>query len=138
MKEDQEYRTSKKIGHLNNVDVPFSHKQKLNQAIILPASPTIDRHPESNLVLEDVILSKARIVCSKYKLELEKLTTIQRVFLMRYRCHNCGLVPLYHLNLSNMKKAQCKMCGQHVKFSNSGKYGRIRKEIVREIMAEGF
>jgi DNA-directed RNA polymerase subunit RPC12/RpoP len=78
---------------------------------------------------ERLLAMHARAICVKYNLRLEEFTPIQRKFLTHYRCGQCGLLPLYHLDLSHIKRVRCRNCKHLVAFTTKGKYGKMRKHI---------
>ena len=78
----------------------------------------------------DLLLSqKAEQLCKIEGINYRSLEPIQRLFLTHYRCPMCKLLPLYHLNLAHPKRVRCGKCGNLISFTNSGKYGRLRKKI---------
>jgi hypothetical protein len=78
----------------------------------------------------DLLLSqKAELLCKGEKINYKSLEPIQRLFLTHYRCPTCKLLPLYYLNLAHPKRVRCGKCGNLISFTNSGKYGRLRKKI---------
>lgn len=83
------------------------------------------------------LLVKARCACEKSKVEFRVLSTVQRKFVTHYRCPQCGLLPLYHLDLTHPKRVRCGKCRHTVPLRNSGKYGRLRKEIAIELWLAG-
>ena len=90
------------------------------------------RHLNLGLYLDRV----ARIACINRQVRYEKLTPVQRLHVSHFRCHHCGLVPLYSLNLTHRTRPRCAKCNNTVTFTSSGKYGRIRKEIALRIKSE--
>jgi predicted nucleic-acid-binding Zn-ribbon protein len=86
--------------------------------------------------LDELLLKKTRATCDRYKIEFAQLSTIQRKFLTHFRCSQCGLVPLYQINLLHIKRVRCRKCGQLVGFKRTGKYGKLRKEIAIELVKE--
>ena len=76
-----------------------------------------------------LLAEKADQVCGAEGISYVKLKPIQRLFLTHYRCHKCKLLPLYHLNLAHPKRVRCGRCSNFVNFTNSGKYGRLRKKL---------
>lgn len=83
------------------------------------------------------LLVEAMIACEKSNLKFLFLSTVQRKFITHYRCTECGLLPLYRLNLTHPKRVRCGNCGQTVSLRNGGKYGRLRKEIAFELWRTG-
>ncbi len=78
----------------------------------------------------DLLLSqKAEQLCNTQGINYKGLEPIQRLFLTHYRCPMCKLLPLYYLNLAHPKRVRCGKCGNLITFTNSGKYGRMRKRI---------
>jgi hypothetical protein len=78
----------------------------------------------------DLLLSqKAEKLCKTEGVNYKGMEPIQRLFLTHYRCPICKLLPLYYLNLAHPKRVRCGKCGNLVSFTNSGKYGRMRKKI---------
>lgn len=86
--------------------------------------------------LDELLLKKTRATCDRYKIEFAQLSTIQRKFLTHFRCSQCGLLPLYQINLLHIKRVRCRKCGQSVAFKRTGKYGKFRKEIAIELVKE--
>ena len=78
----------------------------------------------------DLLLSQKAEELSKTEgINYKGLEPIQRLFLTHYRCPICKLLPLYHLNLAHPKRVRCSRCGNLIRFTSSGKYGRLRKKI---------
>ena len=86
--------------------------------------------------IEEVLLRKTKDICERYKVQFSHLTLIQRKFVTHYRCGQCGLLPLYNLDLLHVKRVRCRECGQLISFKKKGKYGKLRKEIAFELMKE--
>jgi hypothetical protein len=82
---------------------------------------------------EDLLLKATRLICQRHNLSLVNLTSIQKKFLTHYRCSNCGLLPLYYVNVSHAKRVRCNRCHDLVPFKARGKYGKIRKAIAFEL-----
>jgi len=83
-----------------------------------------------NTASPDLMLSqKAEQLCKIEGINYKGLEPIQRLFLTHYRCPVCKLLPLYYLNLAHPKRVRCGKCGNLISFTNSGKYGRLRKKI---------
>jgi DNA-directed RNA polymerase subunit RPC12/RpoP len=95
---------------------------------------TLARPPEEELSMNQALLNRTREICERYKIHFAQLTVIQRKFVTHYRCEQCGLLPLYKLDLLHMKRVRCRNCGGLVAFKNKGKYGRLRKEIAVELI----
>src|SRR5581483_6463760 len=83
----------------------------------------------AKLGLEQAMSESTRRACATAGISLAGLTPIQRMFLTHYRCSNCKMLPLYHLDLKNSKRPRCGVCRSHVALRNSGKYGKVRKQI---------
>jgi len=92
--------------------------------------------PIDMLAADELLLKSTRAICHRYRIEFAQLSTIQRKFLTHYRCNQCGLVPLYQINLLHVKRVRCKKCGQLTAFTRKGKYGKLRKEIAFELAKE--
>ena len=88
------------------------------------------------LSIDDLLLKSTKAICERYKIHFAQLTTIQRKFVTNYRCSECGLLPLYNLNLLHVKRVRCRICGQLIAFKRKGKYGKLRKEIAFALMKE--
>lgn len=88
------------------------------------------------LSIDELLLKSTKAICERYKIHFAQLTTIQRKFVTNYRCSQCGLLPLYHLNLLHVKRVRCRRCGQLIAFKRKGKYGKLRKEIAFALMKE--
>ena len=85
---------------------------------------------------EELLVRSTRAICSRHNIIYIQLTCLQRKFLTHYRCSNCGLVPLYHINLSHVKRVRCRKCGELTPFTRKGKYGKLRKEVAFELAKE--
>jgi len=92
--------------------------------------------PIEGLSTDQLLLRSTKIICEKYRIHFAHLSTIQRKFVTHYRCSQCGLLPLYHLDLLHIKRVRCRKCGQLIAFKKKGKYGKLRKEIAFEFMKE--
>ena len=88
------------------------------------------------LSMDHFLLASTKAICERYKIHFANLSTIQRKFVTHYRCGQCGLLPLYHLDLLHIKRVRCRKCGQLIAFKKKGKYGKLRKEIAFELMKE--
>lgn len=87
-------------------------------------------HGQQQQPSPDLLLSqKAEQMCKIEGINYRDLVPIQRLFLTHYRCPTCKLLPLYHLNLAHPKRVRCGRCSNFVNFTNSGKYGRLRKKL---------
>jgi len=93
-------------------------------------------HTMERASTDGMLLNRTRAVCERNKIEFGKLSPIQRKFVTHYRCNQCGLLPLYHLNLSHVKRVRCRKCGHLIAFKRKGKYGKLRKEIAFEFVKE--
>lgn len=78
---------------------------------------------------DQLLVNTSKMICSNRNIGFSNLTPIQRLFIMHYRCHACGLLPLYYLDLVHIKRVRCTKCSNLISFTSSGKYGKIRKEI---------
>lgn len=96
----------------------------LDTELVLPSI----EHQE--ILLQDT----ADRVCNREKLVYNRTSHLQRLFITHYRCHTCGYVPLYELNIRHQNRARCTRCGHGVPFKNNGKYGRLRKRIALELL----
>ena len=92
--------------------------------------------PMEGLSIDELLLKSTKAICERYKIHFAQLTTIQRKFVTNYRCSQCGLLPLYHLNLLHVKRVRCRRCGQLIAFKRKGKYGKLRKEIAFALTKE--
>ena len=86
--------------------------------------------------MDQLLLASTRAICEGYKIHFADLSTIQRKFVTHYRCNQCGLLPLYHLDLLHIKRVRCRKCGQLIAFKNKGKYGKLRKEIAFQLVKD--
>lgn len=86
--------------------------------------------------LEKLLLTKTKVTCDKYKIKFAQLSGIQRKFLTHFRCSRCGLLPLYQIDPLHLKRVRCRKCGELVSFKSTGKYGKFRKEIARELVKD--
>ena len=91
---------------------------------------------EQGLSMDQLLLRSTRAICERYGMQFIHLSTIQRKFVTHYRCSQCGLLPLYHLDLLHIKRVRCRKCGQLIAFKKKGKYGKLRKEIAFELVKE--
>lgn len=105
-------------------------------AIDASVEPAI--HSPSLSTPVQLLTEKADQVCSAEGISYVKLKPIQRLFLTHYRCHKCKLLPLYCLDIAHLKRVRCGTCGHQVSFTNSGKYGRLRKKIALLLSREGL
>ncbi len=105
-------------------------------AIDASVEPAI--HSPSLRTPVQLLAEKAGQVCSAEGISYLKLKPIQRLFLTHYRCHKCKLLPLYCLDMAHLKHVRCGACGHQVSFTNSGKYGRLRKKIALLLSREGL
>jgi hypothetical protein len=95
-------------------------------------------HSPSLRTPEQLLAEKADQVCTAEGISYVKLKPIQRLFLTHYRCHKCKLLPLHYLDIAHLKHVRCRACGHQVSFTNSGKYGRLRKKIALSLSREGL
>ena len=79
--------------------------------------------------MERLLEEKFSALCREEGIRQVGMAVMQRLFLTHYRCSACKLLPLYHLDLSNTKKARCGKCGHLVSFTSAGKYGKMRKKL---------
>jgi hypothetical protein len=106
--------------------IEYADDRENSQAIFL--HDVIDgqqQQPSPDLLLSQ----KAEQMCKIEGINYRDLVPIQRLFLTHYRCPTCKLLPLYHLNLAHPKRVRCGRCSNFVNFTNSGKYGRLRKKL---------
>ena len=83
------------------------------------------------LVAADKALARISArACLETGIDFKNTSPIQRLFITRYRCSKCGLLPLYRLIVSKTKRTRCGCCGELIRFRSAGKYGRLRKRIV--------
>lgn len=103
---------------------------------------TIGVFTMGELSMDHLLLKSTKAICERYMIQFSNLTTIQRKFVTNYRCSQCGLLPLYHLDLLHVKRVRCRKCGQLIAFKKNGKYGKLRKEIAfaltKEIQGDGI
>lgn len=78
---------------------------------------------------DQVLNEMAEQLCNREGIGYRSLEPIQRLFLTHYRCPMCKLLPLYYLDITYPKRVRCGKCGHLVSFTNSGKYGRLRKKL---------
>ena len=101
-----------------------------------PLSPDYDRSELYDLdkkMVEEIMLRLSKVVCQRRGLSFVELSAIQKKFLTHHRCANCGLIPLYQINLSHIKRVRCRKCRELTTFKATGKYGKLRKEIAFEL-----
>jgi hypothetical protein len=77
-----------------------------------------DGSPEQSLV------EVARLVCARQGHRYESFSPIQRLFITHYRCHACGLIPLFNIDYTHTKRAKCKKCNNLITFRPTGTFGR--------------
>lgn len=93
-------------------------------------------YPLEGPPMDNLLLRRTRVICDRYNIDFSQLSSIQRKFVTHYRCNNCGLLPLYHIDLLHVKRVRCRKCGQLIAFKRKGKYGKLRKEIAFELVKE--
>jgi hypothetical protein len=76
-------------------------------------------------ILRDMI----RQVVSHAGVDYASLSIINRLLLSRFRCPLCGSLPIYFLDLKYLNKARCGKCSTVIGLKNSGKYGKLKKQI---------
>jgi len=82
----------------------------------------------------DLLLDRvARDVCTSHGIKYESLGIIQKLFITHYKCEKCGFQPMYILDITHIKRARCRNCGNLQPFRNGGKYGKIRKKVASMI-----
>jgi len=101
-------------------DIAFSSVKTFDSA-----NPVATHSPERSLV------EVARLVCARQGSRYESFSPIQRLFITHYRCHACGLMPLFYIDYSHTRRAKCKICNSLITFRQTGKFGKMRKEIAR-------
>lgn len=85
-----------------------------------------------NSLPHNILSAIARRVCREAGIDYNKIPARERFLLVRFRCAQCGMQPLYLLDLQYSNKAKCLTCSQIVSVKNRGKYGKIRKRIAIE------
>lgn len=93
-------------------------------------------YPLEGPSMDYLLLKRTRVICDRYNIDFSRLSSIQRKFVTHYRCNNCGLLPLYHVDLLHVKRVRCRKCRQLIAFKRKGKYGKLRKEIAFELLKE--
>jgi DNA-directed RNA polymerase subunit RPC12/RpoP len=121
---------------MNIQDAIMADFEVRKAAIDASVEPAI--HSPSLRTPVQLLAEKAGQVCSAEGISYLKLKPIQRLFLTHYRCHKCKLLPLYCLDMAHLKHVRCRACGHQVSFTNSGKYGRLRKKIALSLSREGL
>lgn len=76
-----------------------------------------------------ILADSARQIVNLEGINYEVLSITDRLLITRFRCPLCGVLPLYFLDLKYLNKTRCGKCSIIVGLKNSGKYGRIRKQI---------
>lgn len=100
------------------------------QAFQTEDDPTAIVSPfHQNSLPHNLLSAIARRVCSEEGVDYNKIPAREKFLLVRFRCAQCGMRPLYLLDLRHSNKARCMTCFQIVSIKNRGKYGRIRKKI---------
>ena len=78
------------------------------ESTLLGAEPsTVLSHTEK-VTADEMLVKKTRATCERYRIQFAKLSAIQRKFLTHYRCGQCGLLPLYQINLLHVKRVRCR------------------------------
>ena len=86
--------------------------------------------------LEQTLLTTSNNACANRNINFKCLTPIQRLFITHFRCHECGLLPLYYIDISHVKRVRCMRCAHLISFTSSGKYGKLRKEIAFTLLRQ--
>lgn len=79
--------------------------------------------------MQNMLSVKLNLLFRDEGIDPTAMLPVQRIFLTRYRCTTCKVLPLYLLNLSHLNKPRCGKCGHLVTFKNAGKYGKMRKKL---------
>lgn len=88
-------------------------------------------YPESlyivtfDAILRDSIQQVLRLA----GIEFKSLSMVSRMILTKFRCPLCGSLPIYYLDLKYLNKARCGKCSTVIGLKNSGKYGKLKKQI---------
>jgi hypothetical protein len=82
-----------------------------------------------NYTLESLLTKCVHHVCSAENIDYNKIPVRERIFLVRFRCPCCGMLPIYMLDLEHLNKVKCSVCAHIVTLRNRGKYGRVRKKV---------
>jgi hypothetical protein len=114
----------------------LNHADRFSLSIQREAESFAHRDPSAMISIDDSLLKTTKAVCERNRLEFASLSQIQRKFLTHYRCGQCGLLPLYFLNLLHATRVRCRKCGQLTAFKRTGKYGKLRKEIAFALVKE--
>ena len=124
------------IGSPLNLDVNGMH---LSSGAFHEVYPVLERPvigAMSIMSAHDLLTNATKLVCQRYNISFIQLSSIQKKFLTHYRCCYCGMLPLYHINLTHFTRVRCKKCGQLITFRTRGKYGKIRKAVAVELARE--
>ena len=116
-----------------NLDVNGMH---LSSGAFHEFHPALEQPVMGNMGImsaHDLLTNATKLVCQRYNIPFILMTPIQKKFLTHYRCCYCGLLPLFHLNLTHLTRVRCRKCGQLVTFRTRGKYGKIRKAVAVEL-----
>ena len=109
-------------GELESEDVNTSNGNRTELQSALDAGPA--------WVAADKALARISArACLETGIDFKNTSPIQRLFITRYRCSKCGLLPLYRLIVSKAR-TRCGCCGELIRFRSAGKYGSLRKRIV--------
>jgi ribosomal protein S27AE len=101
-------------------------KLRLRLAKILPSS--IDNYLVVNF--DRILVESARQITRVEGIDYDSLSIMDRVYMTKFRCPICGILPFYLLDLQHLNKVRCGKCYMIVALKNSsGKYGKIRKKI---------
>lgn len=99
--------------------------------------PDFDDHESSqDRRLNQILTDATSRACEEYGISFGSMSPIQRMFATHYRCNCCKMLPLYKLDLSSTRRAKCSLCGHHVPLKNSGKYGKVRKQVAKVLSVE--
>src|SRR5581483_9003849 len=82
----------------------------------------------------DVLLAAAVSACRLYEISYFELSPAARKFVTHYRCYHCKLQPLSMLDLSKPRRLKCRACGSEVSLGRNSKYGKVRKQIARDLL----
>lgn len=111
---------------------------RMGEKLALPYDVEPDMFAVSAPTADERLIERAaHILCEEEGLSYRAMTPIQRLFLTHYRCSFCKLLPVYNLDLLSPRKARCGKCGHLISFSETGKYGKMRKRLALVVWGQG-
>ncbi|HEX9678735.1 hypothetical protein [Nitrososphaera sp.] len=78
---------------------------------------------------DGILRDSARQIACIAGINYESLSSNDRFLLTTFRCSLCGVLPFYFLDLKHLNRIRCGRCSMLVGLNNSGKYGKLKKQI---------